>query len=482
MGWIENEMAHTDIGDKRLNKRASIIVERLDNSSEGGFTQYFKSRSELVAAYRFFDNSFVTPEKILSSHYKSTIERIQEQKTVLLINDTSSLDYTGKDTVEGLGILESQYSKGILIHPTLAITPERNCLGIVDVLMWSRDGEAHRKALPSEVRKNEPIETKESFRWILSYRKACMLAQQNPQTQFISIADRESDILELITEAVQAKENGNGADLLIRVNHDRELAKTKENKNSKTKKTGKKLAGISSEELEEERKLKKRLKKAPILGEIEFTLPSREGKKERTVKQTVRATKVQLKGKKVGDRQYPSVKINAVCFIEENPPPNEDPICWMFFTTLPIDTFEQVLNVIKFYLARWEIETFFKVLKSGCKVEEKELKNSDRIKNMLSIFFILTWRIMYVTNLARKEPNISCSEVFEDAEWKSVYKIVKGSELPATPPLLGDFVLMIARLGGYLPGKNRPPPGPKVIWRGMKRMSDFALAWERFLK
>lgn len=479
MGWVNDEMADINIGDKRLDKRAKAVVTGLDNSTEDSFTQCFKTRAELVGAYRLFDNPFVTPDKILSGHYESTILRIKQQKVVLLVNDTSSIDYTGKDSVEGLGILESPYTKGILIHPTLAITPDRTCLGIIDSQMWSRDGDAHRKSLSSEIRRNEPIEQKESFRWLASYRKACLFAQQHSETQFVSVGDRESDILELIVEAVQAKESYNGgADIIIRINHDRLLANEKGKKPS----INTLCDTIQLEDEEEQHKLKKRLAKAPILGEIEFTISPRDGKPERKVKQAVRATTVKLNGKKVGDKQYPSVNVNAVCCVEENPPAGEKPICWMFFTTLPIDTLEQVINVIKFYLCRWEIEVFFKILKSGCKVEERELKTADRLKNMMTVFFILAWRIMYVMSMGRKHPDIPCSEIFEDAEWKSVYKIMKKTEIPTICPTLGTMMFMIAQLGGYLSGKNRPPPGPKVIWRGMNKMSDFALAWESFGK
>jgi hypothetical protein len=477
MGWINDEQAYIDTGDQRLNRRTITIIEQLENSTEGSLTQCFQTRADLVGAYRLFDNSFVTPEKILSSHYKKTRSRIKEQKVVLLPNDTSSLDYTKKTTVEGLGILESAHAKGLLIHPLIAITPERNCLGIIDLQIWSRDPHAHRKSLPSGVRNNEPIEEKESFRWLKSYRKACELAKDNPQTQFVSIGDRESDILELIVEAAQMKEKKQGADIIIRVNHDRALPK--ENKRKKFKPD---VECDAIDDAEEKQKLKMKLARAPVLGEIEFVIQSRNGKPEREVKQAVRATQVQLNGKKVGDKKYPSVEINAVCCIEENPPAGEDAICWMFLTTLPINTLEEVLEVIRFYLCRWEIEVLFKILKSGCKVEERELKTADRLKNLLAILLLLAWRLMYVMSMGRRHPNISCSKIFEDAEWKSVYKIMKKARIPSVPPSLGEFILMIAKLGGYISGKTRPPPGPKVMWKGMSKMSDYAIAWESFGK
>lgn len=481
MGWANDELLTSNIGDKRLDKRAVKLVDRLSKFGES-FTDGFKSRAELVGACRFCDNNKVTPQKILSPHYEKTKQRIQEQKTVLLPNDTSSIDYSDKKTVDGLGILESSFTHGLLIHPLLAITPERICLGMVDVKMWARSATAKRKQVPSHIRNNQPIEEKESFRWIESYRAASELANQFPKTNFISIGDRESDILELAVEAIENKKNNRGADIIIRINHDRALAEIDEKKGKEKKKqeSTSEVDKVKKTEEDLKRKLKNELKQAPIIGEITFTLPSREGNPEREVTQKLRAKTVHLLGKKVGKKVYPSIEINAICAIEENPPPGIEGICWMFFTTLPIDTAEQVFNIIKYYLCRWEIEVFFKVLKSGCKVEEKELKEADRIKNMLAIFFIIAWRLMYVMTLSRRKPEISCVEIFEDSEWMSIYCILNKTRiLPAKPPSLGEMVMMIAKVGGYLPRKNSPP-GPKVLWRGMRELYAYATAWECF--
>lgn len=460
MQWAKTEMSEIDCGDARVDARAIMMIDKLVAGGEGStLAQCFQSRKELTGAYRFFDNDLVTPEKILSAHYKSTLERIKQHPVVLLPSDTSSVDYTSKSTIEGLGILDSPLTRGLLIHPTLAVTPTRVPLGVVDFYFWARDENANRSSISSGERMNQVIEEKESFRWLRSYRKANAIAMQCPDTQIISMGDRENDIFEVLYEAVKEANNG-GAHALIRLRHDRIVV----------------LEGD-----DQEHKLKKKLLKAPRIGEIEFTLEERGKKEKRIVRQTLRAQSVLLKGKFVGEREYPAVRVNVVCSIEENPPPGEEPICWMFLTTLPIATFEEVAKVIQYYLCRWDIEVFFKVLKSGCKVEEKALKTAERLSNMLAMFLIVTWRIMYIMKLAREQPGITCTKLFEAAEWQSVYKILnKGSKLPTTPPSLGEFVAMIARLGGYLAGKKRPPPGPTVLWRGLKRVQDFALAWESF--
>lgn len=487
MGWEDQEMMHSNIGDERLGKRLTKLVGRLSESSDTSFTQTFKSRAELVAGCRFFDNPRATPEKIIASHIASTKSRIKGMPIVLLPNDSSSIDYTSKKGVEGLGILETSFTFGLHIHPTVAFTPDKLCLGCVDLKIWTRDADAKRKSLPSNVRNNEPIEEKESFRWLQSYRVANALAEEFPETQFINIGDRESDILECIVEGVQDEikvrtgEKTNCAYMILRINHDRKLMPENDLEKKQAGKKVKNLVVTESESVESETfTLKKKLLQSPILGEVTFTLRSRQNVPERQVTQKIRACKVRLKGKKVGDRVYPSVWINAVCAIEELPPKGEDPICWMFFTTLPIDTFEQVCSVIKYYLGRWGIETFFNILKNGCKIEEKELKSVNRLKNMIALFMIVSWRVQFLMTLSRIYPDIPCTELFETAEWKSVYKVMnKNSTIPTKPPTLGEFMCLIAHLGGYLE-KRKTPPGPKIIWRGLKKMYDYAEAWESF--
>ena len=125
---------------------------------------------------------------------------------------------------------------------------------------------------------------------------------------------------------------------------------------------------------------------------------------------------------------------------------------------------------------------FNKILKSGCKVEEKQLQEATRLKVLIALFLILAWRVQYLMMIGRTCPNISASALFEESEWKSVFKILNRNEpIPTEPPTLTDFIRMIARLGGYIGRNSDPPPGPKVMWQGLARMSDFAMAWEVFV-
>ena len=166
-------------------------------------------------------------------------------------------------------------------------------------------------------------------------------------------------------------------------------------------------------------------------------------------------------------------------FVEEiNPPEGEEPITWLLLTSLPVDTFEQACLVVEYYLCRWQVEIYFKVLKSGCKTEDRQLETAGRIKPCIALYMIVAWRVLFVTMLGRECPDLPCTALFEDDEWKPVYMIAKNEAPPETPPSLGDFTIMVASLGGYLNRKCDGPPGPKTMWVGLQRMVDFALAWK----
>jgi len=227
-------------------------------------------------------------------------------------------------------------------------------------------------------------------------------------------------------------------------------------------------------------KSRHQLQQAPIIGTVEFILPGGRGKKSRLVKQNIRATRLTLLPSE-HKKNLPKIAINAVLLEETETPEGEEPISWMFLTTLPIDTLDEIQFIIKIYLSRWGIELFFKVLKSGCKIEERQLQTTDRMKSLLAVFMVLSWRVMFTMMLGRVCAEMSCADIFDDAEWKSVYKILnKKKPLPKKPPSIKVFIEMVAVLGGYVPQSNGGPPGVKVMWKGMARMVDFAIAWEAF--
>lgn len=458
--WIASEFAGIDFNDKRLTKRSYKILNTLGYAPGRTIPQAFQTWKDIKACYRFFDNPSVNESKILAPHIKKTRERIKNEPVVLLPTDTSALDYSSKKAMQGKSPI-SETREGIFLQASLAVTPDRLCIGIVDAKLWRRG--IDYPSNKDKHRDDKTIEEKESFRWLEGYKNACEIAKESTNSQIIYITDREADIVELLQESIKQKSEG-GADVIIRAQHNRQL--TEKDPNGTINKPYKKLIET--------------LKSADSLGEINFTIPASHGRKARGVKQQIKAKELTFRTKKYDGSSVRKFTINVVMATETDSCGQEEALSWIFLTTLPINTFENAYKVIEYYLCRWEIEVFFKVLKSGCQVEERQLETTDRMKPLIALFLVLSWRIMYVMMLGRHCPDIACEAIFSDSEWKSVFKILhKKEKIPEKSISLNEFILMIAELGGYIK-RNNQSPGIKVMWKGLMRMYDFAIAWESF--
>ena len=163
---------------------------------------------------------------------------------------------------------------------------------------------------------------------------------------------------------------------------------------------------------------------------------------------------------------------------ENHVPKGQVPIEWLLLTNKPIQSFEEAKQILIYYTLRWEIEIFFKVLKSGCKVEEIRLEKMDRLLPSLALYMAVSCRIMFLLKVDNLYPNISCELIFTHFEWKSVYMAINKQRVPEAPPPLREIIICIAKLGGYLNRTNDPPPGPKAMWIGIQKMHMLALGFE----
>jgi hypothetical protein len=297
-----------------------------------------------------------------------------------------------------------------------------------------------------------PIEEKESIRWLEGYQRVCELQGQMSPTQLVYVADREGDIYELFVEHEKAVPSGAQADWLIRAEQDRRLR--------------------------EGGKLRERVEAAPILGRIEFDLPAGRGRKARHVIQTLQAARVTLKGVSRPGGRLADGEVTAILAREESPPAGEEPIEWLLLTNLCVETLEEAAEKLQWSLCRWQIEIFFKILKSGCQVEELQLEKLERLEPVLALYLIIAWRVLYLTMLGRTCPELPCDVVFDEPEWRAVYIVATRQPPPETPPSLNEMIHMVAGFGGFLNRKGDGFPGPQTLWIGLQRTRDFVLAME----
>lgn len=153
-------------------------------------------------------------------------------------------------------------------------------------------------------------------------------------------------------------------------------------------------------------------------------------------------------------------------------------VSWLLLTSLPVDNFDQALECVRMYALRWLIERYHYVLKSGCRIEELQLESAENMKKALCTYCIVAWRLLWLTYLARKEPELSCEEVLDRYEWESLYCMTqKKKVIPKKPPTLSQAVRWIAQLGGFLGRKGDGMPGVKTIWQGLRRLHDISETW-----
>jgi Transposase Tn5 dimerisation domain len=140
-------------------------------------------------------------------------------------------------------------------------------------------------------------------------------------------------------------------------------------------------------------------------------------------------------------------------------------------TSLPVTNLATAVPILEWYSCRWEIEVFFKILKSGCRVEQLPLETADRRDPCVALYLIIAWRILFATHLGREEPHQSCEIVFTRDEWQATH-LLHDLPVPASPPSLGEMLNLVARLGGYLNRSLEGPPGPQAIWKGLRRVRE----------
>jgi len=458
--WIEDELRTVDLPDTRLNDRFRVLLDRLSDKPTLSIPAACNGWAETQAAYRFFDNERVDDQRLLKPHVDATLARVRQQPVVLIAQDTTELALTRAEERVG-GPLGDEDHWGVHSHVALAMTPERVALGLVSSQTWARDPATFHKRTKKQ---GKPIEQKESYRWLEGYRRACAVAAQAPQTRVIALSDSEGDIYECF--ATSAEGDGPKADWIVRACQDR-------------------CVRAGDEKAED--KLFATVAAGPILGRLEIEVSARKARSHdgskrrqarsaRTTRVTVQACRAVLQAPDRLGREAPHVPVQAVLVREIQPPAGEAATEWLLLTSLPATTFAQACDVIGYYACRWEVEVYFRVLKSGCAVEELQFETTERFVNCLAVYQIVAWRVLFALRLGRECPDMPCGTVFDEAEWRAVYQVMKG-EAAATTPSLGEMVSWIAQLGGYLNRKGDGPPGPQTMWIGMQRARDFALTW-----
>ncbi len=363
----------------------------------------------------------------------------------MAIQDTSDFNFThhrGKNEEQGFGMTCAQkYVRGLKVHSIMASTTRGVPLGVIEQQIWTRP-------LKTKKKKSRSILNKESKRWLTSLVKAELAIPST--TKVVTVTDREGDIYDLF--ALSREPN---SELLIRAKHNRRV----------------------NHEL---KFVKEAIGQTPNADQLKISVPRQDDKKSRTANLSIRYASFDFPPpiNRAKSFQHKSVTLNVVFATEENPPTGIKPIQWLLLTTLEVNNFEQATCYIRWYTYRWLIERYHYVLKSGCRIEQLQLKTAERIKKALATYSIVAWRLLWMTYQARDNPLLPCDTILETHEWQSLCCHFRHFSLNQEPPSIKQAVIWIAQLGGFLARRHDGFPGVKTLWRGLQRLYDIASTWK----
>jgi hypothetical protein len=400
--WVEAEFGEADLGHQDATQRLVRIAQAKAQQPSAPYTECFAGdRHELKAYYRFIGKKHeqMNPAGILSGHRRQTTRRIKAHKRVLVIHDTTDLDFSERLHCNDLGDIGKNQtgalSKGLKMHSLLPLSESGLPLGVLDTNIYASHFGSEDQA------QNRPIEEKESYRWLRSMDELVEVSQWAPQTELIAVGDRESDIFELFD---YRRRKASHIHLLVRARYDRCLE-------------------------DEPRKLFGHLQALPVMGEATITVPRQREKKgkpsqagrvglpARRAKVRLRWDKVTISAPKTAQtRHMQPVELWALLLTELDAPEGAKPLRWVLLTTVPIESCKQALRCLRWYARRWRIEEWHRVLKSGCRIEAHQHQSAAKIALAIAIDAVMAWRVMLLTLLGREAPDLRCELFFEPWE------------------------------------------------------------------
>ena len=451
------EFGAASFRDRRLVARLAGIGGSLVANPNASLPKALKGSAELEAAYRFFGNVAVTPDGILGGHFEGLPKRCESEETVLALHDTTDIKFRHdgrRRGDDGKALPKQQF----FAHVALAITDDgtRRPLGVAGLATWYRGASFGGGGWHDEY-----------DRW---WQMAELASKRLDHKNVVHIMDREADdywLLHNLTQnrhrfVVRARARGKRTRLLIdddfRQLHD----------------------AVASLEAEVERdvKLSKRRKKSSKLHD--GIHPPRE---TRLTKLSIAARPLKLKRPKRHPKQSkarraatlaPEVSLNVVRVWEANPPPGEEPVEWVLFTSDPIDTEAQILEIVDRYRARWTIEEYFKALKTGCAYEKRQLEDYESLANLLAVFAPIACTLLHLRSEARRNPDAPANLVLTSSQIE-VLRVLGRIPLPEAPTQR-EVLLAVAALGGHI--KWNGDPGWQTLGSGYRELVSLTAGWD----
>jgi hypothetical protein len=437
--WAPGTFGAADLGDRRRTARLVELAAAISRTPTASLPAALADPAALKAAYRLLANDAVTHGAILAPHAAQTRDAATGG-TVLLVQDTTTLDFSAHPATTDLGPIGKGDGQGLLVQTVLAVRPDdRLPLGVLAVAPVVRT-----PAPPDETRTERGKRDRESDIW---GQLATRVGSPPDATTWVHVADRGGDCYRFFTAVVQA-----GADVLVRVVQNR---------------------GITVPDGAPAR-LIETLRAQPIAATRDLHVPARADQPARDATVAVSWLAATLKPPTNHRRDRPKpapIPVWAVRVWEPAPPDGADPVEWMLLTTVPVVTVADAWARVDWYTARWLIEDLHKGLKTGCRVEQARLQTREGLERLLAVLLPVAVRLLQLRAISRQQPHAPVDRVADAATVRVVARLV---HQPAADTV-ARLAAQVARLGGYQDRRGDGPPGWQTLWRGWQRV-ETALA------
>lgn len=446
--WANLIFGKAKLGDPRRTKRLTKLVADMAKNAGGSIVKSSVDAASIEGAYRFIRNKSILPEVIAETGFEQTCQMVKHCKDVLAIQDTTGISYRHQSLCTELGNISSanttkKTSKGrsLYVHSTLMLdATSEKVIGLANQKYWLRQ----EKVLGSKPQKQSRLfKDKESYRWQESF--GTIKSKLEKVSNIIDVCDREADVFEYLEY-----HKSNGHRFVVRAKENRKLINPTTN-------------------------LKELIKTAESQCEYIVEVKQKGGRPARQAKMKLSYQSISLK-KPEKARGEDALPVNLIICQEYNHG-NIEPLCWLLYTSEPLNSHEDALKVVRYYELRWRIEEFHKVWKTdGTDVEGLRIQSLSNLKRIVVLQAFIAIRLMQLQELAQNQESakkVSCTVHVRDKTWKVLWlKIDKNKKLPKTAPSLHWFYYAIAKLGGWNDSKRTGRVGIKSIWQGWLKLAE----------
>lgn len=438
--WAETQFSNCELGDLRRTKRLIRVAEEVANHPAGSFPAQFEAWGDLKAAYRLLDSDGVTFQSIAEAHWRQTCD--VGPGRYLVLGDTTEVDFGSQRDVPGLSDIGNGSGNGFLLHNGLFVESEsEQILGVAGQTIH------YRKPAPKQENNAQRLKReRESRVW------GDVIEQIGPppsEAQFVHVFDRGGDDFEVFCRLRE-----NRGDWVIRA-----------------KSLNRKIVAPDGERC----KLSDYMETLPVAGCYDLNLRARPGQPARTAQIEVRFGALQMPRPQhlstyVKALQPEPLEMHVVWVRETNPPKGKKPIEWVLYTSLRVNSFDDSWTVIRYYECRWLIEEYHKALKTGCRVERRQLHSADRLEAMVGLMSVVAVRLVQLKTMARTEPDRPAKSVVPE-RWLQMLKAARKNLRRVHDLTIYQFYRELAKLGGFLGRKSDGEPGWITVWRGWEKLN-----------